>query len=112
MFKIEIENDVFNIIKRLKKIDKNYFVLYVHEKRLFEIHHKKQQNTYCLTLPYKTLDKRTLDYVLKSRVENIKKIIKEMEENNQKLENKSIEEKIDQSKYELTCKLKYLQNEK
>ena len=61
--KIEIEDDVFEIVKRLKEIDDGYFVLYDTCKNRFEVHNYYQENTYCLMCPYDVLDDRLIDIV-------------------------------------------------
>ncbi len=109
MYKIKIKSDLFNIVNRLKSIDKNYFVLFNKVKNNYEIHNENQPfSTYCLTLPYAKLDKRTIDYVLKTRKENFDKIIKEMEISNKKIEENKNEEIMYRAKYDLTEKLKII----
>lgn len=111
MCKIEIKQDLYNICKRLKQIDSSYFVMYNKSTSKYEIHSSEQYgNTYALTIPYNKLDKRAIDYCLSTRRENYLKLIKEMEINNQKLENKEIDNIIDRARYDLTSKLKYYQN--
>lgn len=85
--KIKVDNDVFNISKRIKYIDRDYFILYDTEKHNFEVHNKNQiDTTYCLTLPFKYLDKRTLDYVYQTQSTNIEKILENIENDNKLLE--------------------------
>ena len=83
---IKIFEDVFFITNRLKEIDENYFVVFNTQKKKFEVHSSKQKQSYCLTVPYKTLDQRTISLVLKTRKENFDKILKEIEEENAKIE--------------------------
>lgn len=84
--KTPITTNVFNIPERLRELDPGYFVLRNHERKTFEIHHRDQpHNTYCLTVPYKELDARTLQLVRKTRISNLEKILLEMEETNQKI---------------------------
>lgn len=84
---IYVENDVMDITKQLKQMDKNYFVMFNPRTQQFELHNAEQESgTLCLNLPFGTLDQRTLDYVQKYRIENAKKIIAEMEAHNLKLE--------------------------
>jgi len=84
---ININTDNFFIAERLKEIDKNYFLVFNSKSKKFEVHHKGQhENTFCLSLPFAELDNRTLDLVQKTRVENINKLIEEIEKENQKLE--------------------------
>lgn len=83
-----IRNDCFNIAKRLKSIDKNYYIVFNKKLSRFEIHYKRLLNSLELILPFERLDKRTLDYVLRTRIENREKLIKEIDEYNEKLEKK------------------------
>ena len=81
--KIKLSSDVYNISKRVKEIDKNYFVLYNTSNAKFEIHNSKQiGSTYCLTLPFKQLDERTLNYIHQTKSENIEKILAKIENDN------------------------------
>jgi len=83
---ISIKNDLFSIAERVKEIDDGYFILYNTEKSCFEVHSTKQKsNTYCLTVPYKGLDSRTLTFVKSTRKEYIDNIINEIERNNRRL---------------------------
>ena len=86
---IRIFEDVFDITKRLKEIDESYFVVYNTQKKKYEVHSSKQKNTYCLTVPTKTLDSRTVGLTLKTRRENYEKILKEIDETNEKIEKES-----------------------
>lgn len=88
---IKIENDVFDIVKRIKEIDSNYFVVFNKKKLKFELHHSAQPlTTYCLTFPYECLDTRCVDLTYKTRQQNKEKLIKEMEEENEKLEKEKL----------------------
>lgn len=109
MYKIEIKNDLYNIAKRIKSIDKNYFILFNKIKKTYEIHNSSQPfSTYSLTIPYAKLDKRTIDYVLKTRKENFDKILKEIELSNNKLDKKINDEIMYRAKYDLAEKLKFI----
>ena len=85
---IVIENDVYNIAKRIKYIDRDYFIMYNTSKENYEIHNSSQQgSTYCVTIPYNTLDERTLDFVYKTQSKNIEEILCEIENENKLHEN-------------------------
>ena len=89
---IEIRNDVYFILDRIKEIDNGYKIFYNLAKKHFEIHNSKQKgDSYCLTVPFKVLDERTVNLVRKSRVENADEIFREIdkqnENNNKKIEN-------------------------
>lgn len=86
--KIKIERDVYQISKRLKFIDKDYYVVYDTSRSCFEIHNSAQvDSSYCLTLPYDYLDERTLNYVWKTRSTNLEEILDKIEYDNKLLEN-------------------------
>jgi hypothetical protein len=84
---IKVETDVYFISEQLREIDENYFIVFNSKTRGFEVHHKGQiNNTFCLSVPYKTLDARTLELVQKTRIENIKKIIDSIDNENLRTE--------------------------
>lgn len=98
-----IKNDVFNIAKRLKSIDPKYFIVFNSDRNKFEVHYMRAKNTYELTIPYNKLDARSIDFVLKTRIQNKQKIFEEIENSNKKLEQENIKnliEKIDRRIYE------------
>lgn len=81
--KIKILHDVYNISKRIKNIDRDYYVVYDTSKQKFEVHNSNQSGaSYCLTIPYCELDERTLKCVLKSQSANIEEILYEIENDN------------------------------
>lgn len=84
--KIQIKDDVFDIVKRVKQIDEDYFILYDTTKKIYELHCCNQKESFCLSLPYDCLDQRTIDKTLATRKQNKDKLLKEIEQNNQKLE--------------------------
>ena len=98
-----IKHDVFDIVKRLKCIDPKYFIVFNFARKKFEVHYARSKNTYELTVPYDTLDARTINFVLKTRIQNKQKIFEEIENSNKKLEQQNIKnliEKIDRRIYE------------
>lgn len=59
-----IESNVFDIPQRLKDYDKNLFIVYNLKKDRFEIHSLENPfDSYCISIPYKELDERTLTLV-------------------------------------------------
>ena len=98
----EIESDCLDIVKRIKAIDKDYFVMFEPEKGQFELHnHDQGRQTYCLTFPFDTLDERAVSFTLKTRVQNSYAIIAEMDEYNKRLEQNAIKEVLDDFKEKL-----------
>lgn len=92
---IQIENDVFDISNRLKEVDKSYQIFYNLSSKCFEVHSTEQKKgTYCFKVPYPELDDRTVDFALKTRRENIEKIMEEIERDNRLLEEKKLKEQV------------------
>ncbi len=84
---IYVESNIFNIPERLREIEPHYFVMFNPRQQKFEVHNTNQlHSTYCLTVPFDELDSRTLDEVRRTRWENHKKLMAEIEAHNQKLE--------------------------
>ena len=86
--RIPITHDVFDIVNRIKNIDKDYFIMYNLRNKKFEVHnYKNTPNTYSLTLPYNGLDTNTLYYVQKTHISNIDNVLDEIEKSNNNLIN-------------------------
>lgn len=82
----EIYSDCQDIIKRLREIDKDYFVVYNVLRKTFELHNRAQEEgTFCLTLPFDTLDERAIDLTLKTQSIKRDELMKELDEENEKL---------------------------
>jgi hypothetical protein len=80
--KIKIEDDVFEIVNRIKEIDEGYFVVFDTRKNVYEIHNSQQENTFCLTVPYGCLDSRVLELVMVTNIKHYDNIIDEIDNNN------------------------------
>ena len=75
--------DVYNISKRIRNIERNYYVVFNTSNNKFEVHNSSQiGSSYCLTLPYDKLDERTLKYVRSSNCTNIDEILEKLENDN------------------------------
>lgn len=84
---IRIDTDCMFITNRLREIDSSYFVVFNSKQNRYEVHSKRQaENTFCVGLPFSQLDERTITFVLKTRIENIEKIIENIEKENKKIE--------------------------
>lgn len=82
----EVKDDLFGIAERIKSIDADYKIYFNGDTRSYELHNAKSRPSYQLTFPYRTLDKRAVDYTLKSAVKNKERILREIERNNLRLE--------------------------
>lgn len=89
--KITIKNDVFNIFKRIKQINNNYFIIFNTNKNKYEIYEK---DYLLFTIPFDYLDVRTIDYVLKMLKTSNEEILKEIEQHNNRLEKNETEKLI------------------
>lgn len=79
----EIFYDLFNVVQRVKQINNKYRIFRNKKKSRFELYYQNGLNLeFELVLPYEKLDYRTIDLVLKSRVENADKIFKEIDDFN------------------------------
>lgn len=79
----KVFHDVYDIAKRIKEIDRSYYIVFNTSKEKFEVHCSQQiGSSYCLTLPYPCLDERTLKYVLKTKSANIDEILEKIENDN------------------------------
>ena len=76
-------HDLFGIAKRLKSIDRRYELFFNRKKNRYEIYANGAMQ---MALPFERLDARTLTYARKTRLENLEKIIAEIEEENARLE--------------------------
>ncbi len=92
---MEVKHDLYNIANRIKSISPDYFIEYKGGE--YSLHTKRLRPTYILTFPYKTLDQRALTYTLKTRVQNLDRLIKEIDQENQRLiaeQSKNTEERL------------------
>ncbi len=90
-----VDNDVYFISQRLKEIDFRYFILFNLKKHKYEVHSLGQiGGSYCFTLPFDCLDARAISFTLKTKSENIEKLVKEIDEENKKLEKNNIKKAV------------------
>lgn len=78
-----ITHDLFDIAKRLKGIDRRYKLFFNRKKNRYEIYANGAMQ---MALPFERLDARTLSYARKTRLENLEKIIAEIEKENVRIE--------------------------
>ena len=92
--KIKIEKDLFNISKRITKINRDYYIVFDKVKNVFQIYEK---NNLLLTLPFKTLDERALKFIYERIRKSNFEILEEIEKHNQKLDKYNQEKVITKS---------------
>ncbi len=99
--KIKIESDVFDIAKRVKQINENYYILFDTSKQKFELHSKEQQNSYCFSYPFQNLDNRFLDLVYTTNIKYIDNIVEDIDNNNREIEQREKQKTKSQTDYML-----------
>ena len=83
---INVKNDAFNICERIKRLNPYYFVVFNTKNQKYEVHNSKQySNTFCITCD-DGLNFSVINKLRKTKIENIDKIIKEIDEFNAKNE--------------------------
>lgn len=97
--KIKIESDVFDIAKRVKQINENYYILFDTSKQKFELHSKEQQNSYCFSYPFQNLDNRFLDLVYTTNIKYIDNIMEDIDNNNREIEKREKQKTKSQTDY-------------
>ena len=100
-----MDGDVFGIGDRLREIDADYFVVYNSALRRFEVHHRRQRDTLALVVPYTSLDARTVALTLRTRRENLDRLLKEMDIANQRLEESADKKTLDNARGRLEDEL-------
>lgn len=101
MKRIKINTNVFNIVKRIKQINENFFVCFNLTTKKYEIHNKSNKNTFCYTVPFNQLDYRVLPYLIKNLKKSAKEIFLEIEENNQKIEKQNVNKIKDYANWQI-----------
>ncbi len=93
--KIKITTDVFFIIEQLKELDPSYYVLFNTETGKYEVHSSMQSgSSYCFSVPFDSLDARTVDHALKTRIANKDKIIAEIDKENELMMKRAVKEEL------------------
>lgn len=101
--KIKIDNDLFDISKRLKEIDPAYEVYFETDLQKYVLWAFGVRQT---VLPYDELDVRTLDYVYHTRRENADTILREIDESNRRKEREEIKKMQDEVENETSRRLR------
>lgn len=95
-----IKNDVHDIARRIRAIDRGYYVTYNCTRHRYEVHHTKNYpHSLALVLPYKQLDIRAVNYVLETRIERLDDISATIEKNNNILSEQRERAILDEASY-------------
>lgn len=91
-----IAGNVFDIPQRLMEIDESYRLYYNAKRNVIELHNINYNPSFQLVLPFEQLDSRVVDYVRRTRVDKIIAELKGIDEYNQSLEQKLINQILDE----------------
>lgn len=91
---IEIRADLYDVSSRLREIDPRYTLYYNVRRNRYEIY---VGGALQIVAPFARLDARTVEHVRKTRVENRRKLLAEMETHNLKLETSERKAAIDRA---------------
>lgn len=96
---IVIESDVLDICGRLKEIDQSYYIVFNLSRKKFEVHSSSQNGgTFAFCIPFDCLDDRTIDLARKTSIYRKDEIIKEIDNENQKLQKRMFNDAVDHLK--------------
>ena len=101
---IEIKSDTMFVSKRLKEIDPSYYLVFNTIKGKYEVHSNNQVGcSYCLTCPHDALDSRLIELTKKTRRNNLKELLRQIDIENEKIQKqnqkKLLEELWQQNKF-------------
>lgn len=99
-----ITQDIYDIVKQIKQIDKNYFVMYDECKKKYELHDNRNTPTFSITL-FDKLDKRSIKKVYDSQSKNAIEIFKSIDATNDNIEKYATQLTIDKAKCNIKEKL-------
>lgn len=83
IYLVQIKNDLYSIADRLKEVDERYEIYRNTLLNRFEVH---ADGALQLAVPFDRLDARTVALVRRTRVENVGRLIKEIDRDNARLE--------------------------
>lgn len=109
--RIPVISHVTDIPVRLKELNRAFFVMFNTKKQKYEIHCSDQPfSTLACVLPYDELDARAISYVREHSNERLEKIVREIEDYNERLAAKAEAEMIDKANYKMREVFNYLKN--
>lgn len=103
--KIRIYSDLYDVCDRVKEIHPDYEIYYDTAVKRYEVFAKGKLQVAC---PYEKLDARLIDYLYKTRIERLDEIMKEIDEENLKIEVAKAKELKDKVDYKSKSVFEYL----
>ncbi len=94
-----ISEDTYGVAQRIREIDDGYFLVFNVRTKKYEVHNSKNVgNTLSLVCPFEALDVRLVNLVRRTRRERATELVKEVEQNNTKIEKHESEIVLDNAK--------------
>ena len=94
--KILVKSDVFDICNRIKKFDSTYYIVFDNMVNKYQVYSSNLNRSielisgrvlsYVCTLPYESLDIRTIKYLYDTSVANLETLVKDIDEHNKSIE--------------------------
>lgn len=91
---IVLSSDPLFIKERLREIDDSYYIVYNLCRGMYEVHSSEQNDSFCFSIPFDTLDERTLELARKTRVARRDQLIAEMDRENELLQERLRKEAV------------------
>ena len=76
---IRITDDLFAIADAVRSVDPDYKIYYDKGKHRFEVYTGDPRSSVPIVIPYPRLDRRTVTYLRKTRVERMERLAQEIE---------------------------------
>lgn len=96
---IRLDTDNLYILDRLREVDESYYLVYNLDRKCYEVHSDEQRGeSYCFTSPFSVLDERIVQYARKTRVARQDEIIKEIDQANERRENRIYKDAVEKIK--------------
>ena len=108
---IKIDNDLYDIARRVTEIDSEYYIMYNTSKHRFEVHHSGQgNNTLAAVLPFDRLDARAIAYLRMTRRERAEELMRETEAQNERNKLSAYKQTKQEAEYKLKDYINYATN--
>lgn len=97
---IRVESDVFDISKRVKEINSDYYIVFNDNIKKYELHSSMYgRNSHLITLPFSVLDERSIFCINKAL--NTVNSLDDIDKYNQKIKEKILEKNKEENRYKI-----------
>ena len=109
--RVAVTSDALDIVRRLKEIDPDYFVMLNRTTQRFEVHIRGESCTLGCELPFDALDARAIEYVREHHSSRIADIIRAIDEAHARREAEA-ERRLQEAHRRFEDGVKYLYNKR